>query len=143
MSLSELGRDDDAPRRDMLFNIYRACDAEEGVMSTQTAETVARGITAQIDQWNAQKSRIQAAADALVSSGMVPKRVIIEVNDGVARVSYVSPGVEVQIIDHDPEGCSSVIEPLVKEWGDDDIWQSNVCRCVEESDCPHDWEDAR
>lgn len=73
-------------------------------MISQSPETVAEAMSAHIDAERATKSRIQAAADALVASGVVPKRVIIEVNDGVARVSYASPGVEVQIIDHDDDG---------------------------------------
>lgn len=81
-------------------------------MSALDAETVARAISAQIERDRATKSRIQAAADALVATGMVPKRVIIEVDGGVARVAYVSPGVEVQIIDHDDENDGpSPIEP--------------------------------
>lgn len=82
-------------------------------MSAQTADTVAQALLDQMDRTNATTSRLQAAADALVASGVVPKRVIIEVDGGVARVSYVSPGVEVQIINHDDEyDGPSPIEPL-------------------------------
>ena len=81
-------------------------------MSLYNVEFVAQALLGQMDAERATKSRIQAAADALVASGTVPKRVIIEVDGGVARVAYVSPGVEVQIIDHDDESDGlSPIEP--------------------------------
>lgn len=69
----------------------------------QDGATVAQALLGQMDTERATTSRIQAAADALVASGVVPKRVIIEVRDGTAYVTYTSPGVEVQIVNHDDD----------------------------------------